>query len=252
MFRISGIYYFLKALLDPLVFVFCITAVAVLFMRKDKKSRKGKVLLAFSFLFLYLSSVSPVANMMCYLVEKEYLTDQRRNYEKLDVVVVLSGGINDNGYAKKVMPSNQTAARLLHAVQVFNRSGAEYLVCSGRGSNTSEAGVMKRAAEGLGVPSQKIKLDIKSDNTKQHAEELNKIFKDKNITIGLVTSAYHMKRSEREFSKYFPNIVPLPSDYLYSPHPLSVYSFLPSSDNLLRFSISSREIAGIIWYKIRG
>ena len=253
MLGMSSLYYFLKALMDPLIFAFCIAAFALFFMRKDKKSRKGKALLVFSFLFLYLSSISPVADMMCYLVEREYLTEERGNYKRLDVVVVLGGGINNKGYAREVMPSNQTAARLLHAVQVFNISGAEYLVCSARGfGNITEAEVMKSVAEGLGVPAQKIKLDNKSDNTKQHAEELNKLFKDKNITIGLVTSAYHMKRSEREFSKYFPNVIPFPSDYLYSSPPLSIMTFIPSSENLYKFSTVFREMIGIAWYKVKG
>ena len=78
------------------------------------------------------------------------------------------------------------------------------------------------------------------------------MFQDKGIKIGLVTSAYHMKRSEREFRKYYPNVIPLPSDYLYSSPPLSIITFLPGSGNLCKFSTAFREMIGIGWYRIKG
>ena len=58
---------------------------------------------------------------------------------------------------------------------------------------------MKISAERLGIPVTSIKIDPDSRDTWEHAENLNKMFQDKNIKIGLETSAYHMKRSEREF-----------------------------------------------------
>jgi len=58
---------------------------------------------------------------------------------------------------------------------------------------------MAQSAEKLGVPKEKIRMDSRSRNTWEHAIELNKMFKDKNMTLGLVTSAYHLKRSEKEF-----------------------------------------------------
>lgn len=61
-----------------------------------------------------------------------------------------------------------------------------------------------------------------------------------------------MKRSEREFRKYFPDVAPLSSDYLYNSERVSVFSFLPWSSNLYSFSIAFREIVGIIWYRIIG
>ena len=163
------------------------------------------------------------------------------------------GGVSDNNYLGRTLPSYQTTSRLFHAIQVFRDSGAEYLVCAGKGGGKiSEAEVMEIATERLGVPAARIRIDPNSKNTREHAQELNKLFQDKDIKIGLVTSAYHMKRSEREFRKYFPDVAPLPSDYLYNSERVSVFSFLPQSSNLYRFSIAFREIVGIIWYRILG
>ena len=207
-----------------------------------------------TFLFLYTASISPVSNALCFILEKDYLLkDNRDGAEKLDIVVVLGGGISDNKYSEETMPSYQTTSRLHHAIQIFRRSGASYLVCTGKGiGRLSEAEVMKRAAERLGFPASSIKIDPNSKNTREHAEEFNKMFHDKTIRIGLVTSAYHMKRSEREFRKYFSNVIPLPSDYLYSSPPLSIFTFIPGSGNLYKFSTALHELIGIAWYKVKG
>ena len=165
---------------------------------------------------------------------------------------MLGGGVTDNKYLEKTMLSKESASRLLYAIEVFRRSGAKYLVCAGKGKGKrSEGEVMGMAAERLGISPAQIKIDPESENTWEHAEELDKMFQDKSIMVGLVTSAYHMKRSEREFKKYFHNVIPLPSDYLYSSSRLSIIAFMPRTYNLYRSSIALHEMIGIIWYRIK-
>ncbi len=111
---------------------------------------------------------------------------------------------------------------------------------------------MARLAEKLGVPKEKIKIEDKSINTWQNAAELNKMFINKNISVGVVTSAYHMKRSEREFKKYFNNVLPLPAHYLYSsPMGNAVLKYMPRAEELYKTSIAFKEIVGQLWYSIK-
>ena len=246
-------YTFLKALLDPIIPVLLFIGLA--FFVSFKMTRKKSVWLLFllPFFMLYGVSISPVSNKLCYFLEKNYFLNTMDNVSKLDIVVILGGGISENKYLKETMPSQRTASRIIHAVQVFRKSGANYLVCVGKGvGKLSEADIMGRAVERLGVPRDKIKLDSDSRNTREHAIELNKMFRNKNIRIGLVTSAYHMKRSEREFRRYFQNVTPLPSDYLYSTStaPL-VFSFIPNSGSFHKTSMAFHEIIGLIWYRVK-
>jgi uncharacterized SAM-binding protein YcdF (DUF218 family) len=102
------------------------------------------------------------------------------------------------------------------------------------------------------VPRDKIRVEAKSENTYQNAVEFNKMFGNKNIKIGLVTSAFHMKRSEREFKKYFNNVLPLPAHYLYSsPKGNVVIRYIPQSEELYKTSIAIREIVGQLWYRLK-
>ena len=248
-------YALFKALFDPVVFLLVLIAIGILFSFKKGGKHPGRIILLTAFIFLYIASIFPVSNALCYRLEKEYLLRKKENVDNLDIVVVLGGGASDNNYVEETMPSYQTTCRLLYAVQVFIKSGAGHLVCAGKGvTRLSEAEVMGIAAKRVGIPATMITIAPKSRNTKEHAEELNNIFQDKGIKIGLVTSAYHMKRSEREFKKYFPNVIPLPSDYLYiSPSlSLSMITFLPRSENIFKFSMALHEIIGIAFYKIRG
>lgn len=249
----STLYILLKAFLDPVVPVLILLVVGLLVFFRSEKRRFTRIIFLAAFVILYMGSISPVSNALCYFLERDYLNSHNGKTEKLDIVVVLGGGVSDNKYLGRTLPSYQTTSRLLYAVQAFRDSGAEYLVCAGKGGGKiSEAEVMAKAAEGIGVPAARIKLDSISKNTREHAQNLNIMFQDKNINIGLVTSAYHMKRSEREFKKYFSNIVALPSDYLYSSPKLSIVTFMPRSGNLNKLSIAFRELVGILWYGIKG
>jgi uncharacterized SAM-binding protein YcdF (DUF218 family) len=78
------------------------------------------------------------------------------------------------------------------------------------------------------------------------------MFGDRKINIGLVTSAFHMKRSESEFKKYFTNVVPLPAHYLYSsPGKNVVIKYMPQSEELYKTSLALKEITGQLWYRLK-
>ena len=144
-------------------------------------------------------------------------------------------------------------ARLIHAVRMYKEYNAKYLVCSGKGDGKiSDAALMAQMAEAFGVPKERIRIETKSENTYENAERFNKMFVDKDIKIGLVTSAYHMKRSETKFRKFFNNVIPLPADYLYaSPAGTPAVRYIPQSQWLYNNTLVFREYVGQLWYGIK-
>jgi uncharacterized SAM-binding protein YcdF (DUF218 family) len=169
----------------------------------------------------------------------------------LDVVVALGGGIAEPAEKGETLLSQSSASRLFRAVQVFRASGAAHLLCAGKGvGREAEAKVMARAAERLGVPRESLLEDSLSENTRAHAIETDRRFSDKNLRIGLVTSAYHLQRSAMEFKKYFPNVYGFSSDYLYSHSegPMLI-SFIPNAASLFKSAMALREMAGLLWYR---
>ena len=247
------IYIVCKGLIDPVFIVFVLLLAAFFVGWRASKKKTGILILLLAIILFYGASIFPAANYLCHYLEKDYINNPATPDDDIDVIVVLGHGVKDINTLNNTFPTERTAARVLHAVAVYNKMESKYFVCSGKGTGkVTEAAVMARLAQNLGVPKEKIKIEDKSANTWQNAAELNKMFTNKNISVGIVTSAYHMKRSVREFNKYFNNVVPLPAGYLYSSTGVnSVLKYIPQSEELYKTSIALKEIVGQLWYKIK-
>ena len=249
----NQIYDVLRALVDPICIIFILLVIAFFLSLRSAKKKSGALLLLLAIVLLYGFSIEPVSNYLSWKLEKEYIQNPAAPKKALDVVVVLGGGVYDIQSISETFPVPETAVRLIAAVQIFKASNARYLVCSGKGDRKiSEAALMARMAQDLGVPKEKIRIEDRSENTYQHAVELNKMFPDQNIRIALVTGAYHMKRSEIEFRKYFKNVTTLPARYLYSsPSGYAAICYIPQSGRLSNNTLIMKEFVGRLWYSIK-
>ena len=251
---VSVMYDVLKSLIDPVFIIFVLLLIYFLRSSFFRKQKGGGLFLFFIIVLLYGFSIQTVSGYLSYQLEKNYIKSLHVDEKaKLDVVAVLSGTNYDIQTIADTFPGETTTVRLVHAVRMYKQCGAKYLVCSGKGdSRVSGAELMAQMAESFGVPGHKIRLEAKSRNTYEHAVELSKMFPDKDVRLGLVTSAWHMKRSEAEFRKYFKNIRPLPAGFLYaSPAGTAAVRFIPQSQCLLKNTLIFREHIGRFCYKIK-
>jgi uncharacterized SAM-binding protein YcdF (DUF218 family) len=245
-------YQICKSFTDPVLIIFILLVVALVFCLIDNKKNSGILALGLAVILLYGASIAPVGNYLAYSLEKKYFRPPAIN-KPLDVIVVLAGGVIDINESKSTVASEATAARLLRGVEIFHKYGAKYFVCAGSGiTKISNAEVMAQMAVALGVPKEKIRIDARSENTREHAIELNKMFTDKSIHIALVTSGFHMRRSEREFKRYFKNVLPWPASYSYtSSSARNVLKYIPQTAPLSETTNALREFIGSFWYEIR-
>jgi uncharacterized SAM-binding protein YcdF (DUF218 family) len=248
----EDLYSILKSFIDP-AFVIAVLLLIAFFSCVLSRHKNGALITFLSLILLYSVSIAPTAGYLCYYLEKDYINKPAAEVKKLDIIIVLGGGTYDVDSLKNTFLSEATATRILSAVEFYNRTGARYFICAGKGTGRiTEAEIMAQSAQKLGVPKEKIRMDARSRNTWEHAVELNKMFRDKNMTLGLVTSAYHLKRSEKEFKKYFNNLTPLPADYFYSsPAGPAAVRFIPQTRSFYKTSIAFNEIVGQWWYNIK-
>lgn len=248
----DGLYTICKGFTDPVFIIFILISISLILCFISGKKKNGILILCLAALLLYGASIEPVANYLSYTLEKDYFHSPVIK-KPIDIIIVLAGGKNDVSTINRSFVSEASAARLLHGVEVFKKYGAQYFVCAGKADGKiPESEIMANIAVSLGVPKEKIKIDIKSNNTWEHAIELKKMFVNKNISVGIVTSGYHMKRSEREFKKYFTTVVPLPASYLYSlPTGKSILKYIPQTTAMNKTATALREFVGLLWYKIR-
>jgi uncharacterized SAM-binding protein YcdF (DUF218 family) len=249
----ENLYIIFKGFLDPVFIVFVLLLATFFVCWRASKKKTGVLILLLTIILLYGTSIFPTANYLCYFLEKNYINNPATPDKNIDVIAVLGHEVKDISGLNNTLAGERTAARVLHAVAVYNELRPKYFVCSGKGTGRiTEAMVMARLAQNLGVPKEKIKIEDKSSNTWQNAAELNKIFNDKNVSVGVVTSAYHMKRSEREFKKYFNKVVPLPANYFYSSTTINVVlKYVPQTEELYKTSVALKEIVGQLWYSIK-
>ena len=247
------IYIIFKGFVDPVFIVILLLLIAFFICLIGGKKKSGALVLFLSVVLLYGASIFPVANSLCYYLEKDYIKRQSDVQPNIDVLVVLGGGAQDINSLNNTFPTEVTSTRLLSAIDIYNKKGAKYFVCVGKGSGKiTEAELMAQLAQRLGVPKEKIRMEAKSINTWTSARELNKMFANKNISIGLVTSAFHLKRAEKEFKKYFNNVVPFPSNYYYASSAENNFvKYAPQTSSLYKTSLALREIAGQLWYSVK-
>jgi len=247
------IYMIFKGFVDPVLIVILLLLIAFFICLMGSKKKSGVLVLFLSIVLLYGASIFPVANYLCYYLEKDYINNQSDARQNIDVVVVLGGGAHDINSLNKTFPNEVTIARLLSAVDVYNKKGAKYFVCMGKGSGKiPEGDLMAQLAQKLGVPKEKIVVEAKSISTWASAVELHRMFDNKNISIGLVTSAWHLKRAQNEFKKYFNDIVPIPANYYYASSAENIFvKYAPQTEALLKTSLALKEIVGKLWYSVK-
>ncbi len=250
------VYDVFKSFVDPIFIIFILLFIAfIASLVSGKKKGKGNALfLFFILILLYGLSIPAVSNFLSYKLEKKYISAAPvEDKEHLDVIAALSGGAHDIKAVNTTFPAESTMARLAHAVRMYKDHNAKYLVCMGKGlGKMSNAELMAQMAQDFGVPKERIRIDARSRTTYEHAIELNRMFVDKNLKVGLVTSAYHMQRSEKEFKKFFAKVRPLPASYLYqSPAGTAAVRYIPQSEPLLKNALIFREYVGQFWYSIK-
>ena len=164
----------------------------------------------------------------------------------VDVVVVLGGGVGQ--YADGTAGGNRNADRLLMAARLYHAGLTPRLHCTGeqpdslRTLERTEGQLAREVLVSLGVPPDAVTVGG-GRNTSEEFTGLAETFP--NERIGVVTSAWHLKRAERLAAAAGVDVVPFPCDFLAagpSPHGVkALLAFVPQSAALDTATRSIRE-----------
>ena len=117
----EDLYIIFKGVLDPIFIVFFSLLLSLFISVIKNKKRSGGLILLFSVILLYGASIAPVANYLCYYLERDYINNPLAGDKSIDVIVVLGNGVKDINALKNTFPTERTSARVLHAVVNFGR-----------------------------------------------------------------------------------------------------------------------------------
>ncbi|MEW9672590.1 YdcF family protein [Ammoniphilus sp. 3BR4] len=200
-------------ILPPGIIILFLFLLTVRLYRRDHRS--ACMLLALTTIF-YLSSTPFVGGLLVGSLERKY---EPPSQVSGDVIVMLGGGATSDtpdvdGLGQL---SGHAANRLLTTVRLHRQTGLPIILTGGIvfADSGSEAAIAKRQLVSLGVETEKIIVEGKSRNTEENAENVKSLMTERGYKHPvLVTSAFHMERSVRNFSKLGLEVQPYPTDYL--------------------------------------
>ena len=232
-------------ILPPGIFIFLLFAVSGLLFRRDKKIASALILITFC---LYITSTSYVSDLLILSLENRYHPPAKING---DVIIMLGGGatLDTPDIDGLGQLTGSAANRLLTTARLHIQTDLPIILSGSEGYKDSgnEVEIAKRQLLALGIPANKIIIENKSRNTQENALYTKKqldMYKYKRPI--LVTSAFHMERSVRNFEKLGINIQPYPTDYQTSiKQTLSFNKFIPTYVGLSNTSITIKEYLGI-------
>lgn len=224
------------------------------FLLVRSRGNFGRLFIATGCLLLYGLSISPVSAALMMSLEKDFQPVNAKRV-KADVIVVLGGGTRDRSWlGLKPEPGEESLKRVVTAVTLYKTLHIPVLLTGGTGdlaqSQLSDADAMAWTALDLGVLEKDIRTETVSRNTLESARAVKGMIKGNRIV--LVTSAFHMKRSVALFKKLGFEVVPAPAGFRSGQRPFTVFSIIPSADNLSSSSLALAEHLSLGWYSMTG
>ena len=169
-------------------------------------------------------------------------------------IFVLGGGYQLGADQSEDLLILESQRRVLRSVVVWKSFPKARLVFSGASggegrSNAHHAELMRDLAKAGGVPEEQIVMETQSINTRMHPIEALRLPGVSATTpIGVVTSAWHMRRAYHEFCRYFQHVALFPVPV--AARPVQWQDFAPDAHALDNNTTLLREWAGLLWYTI--
>ena len=177
-----------------------------------------------------------------------------------DVGIVFTGVSKGSKTPRDRVYFNDGADRITHVLQLYNEGKLKHILISGglgfQQVINSEAAIrLKSFLTMAGVPDSVITVEPEAintyDNAVRSAEILNRDFAGQKYL--LITSAYHMKRASMCLSKQGISFDEFPAGFLTDRPSLNFDDLvIPKSESIRRWEKLSKEIVGIITYKVMG
>lgn len=185
-------------------------------------------------LMVSLLVVMAAAITLLYVAWRVNDTGAHDRAQQADAIIVLGARVEANGTA-----GPDLRVRTLHAVDLYHRGLAPYLICTGgyRGDRLSAAAVARELAISMGVPPERILLAEDSMTTREDAVSAGELMLSRGWKSAiLVSHPLHLERARLFFLGQGLELYPSPTN--------TNLSSIPAHE---RVRLTSREVVGILW-----
>lgn len=217
-------------------------------------------------LILLLASNGWVDKLVIKSLEWEHIP--QTELPNAEAIVILGGAVRATGKPRPFVEVNEAGDRVIYGAKLFRDGKAPLIIASGGrinwrgGGDQAESTDMATLLELFGVPKNAIIEDPTSLNTRENAVNVQKILQERQIKqVLLVTSAMHMKRSILILRHLGMDVIPAPTDFIFSEQDLQepissweavILNMFPDSDRLQDLTRALKEYVGIFIYRLRG
>jgi len=197
---------------------YAITLLCILCLQKGQKQLAVCSLLLWLGYFLLGNGF--VAARMVRLIEEPFATTDPLTQEPFDTVILLGGGAS-TGMTERHQ-GNGSGDRLILTAQLYHAGLAKHIICTGRritemtNQNFDPAERSRDVLVKLGVPDDVIE-SFGGRTTSEEMVDLAQRFDGTGQRVGLVTSAWHLRRATRLAQRSGLNATPLPADFMHPP-----------------------------------
>lgn len=243
-----------KTLTDPLLVVLAFTIVLLLVaLRRARGDRPLRRLLGGALALLVILALLGTGLFTRFVTWTLLL--ESRDERAPEVIVVASGGSIAGETPDLDVLTESSEARVLTAAAWWRRHPDARLVLTGAdetpdGLSTRTLELMREVALRRGVPAERITIESASRNTREHALRLAQFpgF-SRSTRVGLVTSAWHLRRARQELARQFDVVIPRAAEG--RSRKLILNDLLPSSVSLRASTRMLHEWLGLAWYALR-
>jgi len=210
-----------------------------------KSQQRAVFWLAFGLsLLIYLGGNGFLAKQLMHRREREFDSIRPLQSQPFDVVIVLGGGtsVRPNGEPQLSFGGD----RVFLAAEMFHAGKTREIICTGsrmpgldrRGVDPGRATVdlLKR----IGVPEGQLRF-VGGRTTYEEMRQLKEELRPES-RVGLITSAWHMRRALRLARTHELNVEPLPCDFASPPDLRPTFTdFIPNSRSAEYIRLSCKE-----------
>lgn len=240
--------FFTALLLPPASLYLLFLLGAVLLWRHP---RSGKMLMAGSFVALWVLSTPLVSNWLLHQLDGGY-SRPSADLSRAQAIVILSAGrhVDSRDYGGDSVDAF-TLERLRYGAQVQRQTGLPVAVTGGApaGRGESMAALMTRALKDFNVPV-KWQEPAARDTAENAALTAAMLAPAQVNTIVLVTHGWHMQRAQRAFERAGFRVIPAATG-LHHDLRVNAHNLRPGAAALRDSELFFHEFIGLAWYALR-
>ncbi|CAG0978627.1 MAG: YdcF family protein [Bacteroidetes bacterium] len=224
---------------------------------KTKKAKRKKYLYSFSILLFFIFSNRFITDEFARVFEPNPINIKEINtsYE----AVVILGGYTTFDSKNNLIGFHESVDRILYGIYFYKQRLAKKIIVSGGNArlikDKEEALVTKEYLLSIGIPENDILIETHSKNTHENAINVASLLKENRMNgkILLLTSAYHMPRSEKCFQKQQIVFDAFPVDFIAGPRKYYFdHLFLPNMEGFIIWETLIHEWVGLLSYQLLG